>query len=188
MDDYKKFFYIINPGVLKQTYGDVSERTNLRSDLQCKSFQWYLDNIYPDAQIPRRYKVLGEVRNEAGHLCLDTMGRKENEHVGIYACHGQGGNQVFSFTMDNEIRIDDLCLDVSKSQGPVTMVKCHHLKGNQYWEYDTNTKQLHHTNSKQCLEKPLTSKEDEPRMTQCDSSRDAQRWNFRNTTIPGYSH
>ena len=42
--------------------------------------------------------------------------------------------------MDNEIRIDDLCLDVSKSQGPVTMVKCHHLKGNQYWEYDTNVR------------------------------------------------
>ena len=38
--------------------------------------------------------------------------------------------------MDNEIRIDDLCLDVSKSQGPVTMVKCHHLKGNQFWEYN----------------------------------------------------
>ena len=48
--------------------------------------------------------------------------------------------QVFSFTMDNEIRIDDLCLDVSKSQGPVTMVKCHHLKGNQFWEYNQKVK------------------------------------------------
>ena len=42
--------------------------------------------------------------------------------------------------MDNEIRIDDLCLDVSKSQGPVTMVKCHHLKGNQFWEYNQKVK------------------------------------------------
>lgn len=43
--------------------------------------------------------------------------------------------------MDSEIRIDDLCLDVSKAQGPVVMVKCHHLKGNQYWEY--NVKVIH---------------------------------------------
>ena len=41
-----------------------------------------------------RYKVLGEVRNEVSGLCLDTMGRKENEKVGIFSCHGQGGNQV----------------------------------------------------------------------------------------------
>ena len=54
MDDYKKFFYIINPGVMKQEYGDISDRNSLRSSLKCQSFQWYLDNIYPDAQIPRR--------------------------------------------------------------------------------------------------------------------------------------
>jgi len=188
MDDYKKFFYIINPGVMKQEYGDISDRNSLRSSLKCQSFQWYLDNIYPDAQIPRRYKVLGEVRNEVSGLCLDTMGRKENEKVGIFSCHGQGGNQVFSFTMDNEIRIDDLCLDVSKSQGPVTMVKCHHLKGNQFWEYNQKTRQLVHTNSKQCLEKPLTPSQNEPRMTSCDGTRESQRWSFHNTTIPGYSH
>ena len=44
--------------------------------------------------------------------------------------------KVFSYTLDKEIRVDDLCLDVAKAGGPVQMVKCHHLKGNQLWEYD----------------------------------------------------
>lgn len=44
--------------------------------------------------------------------------------------------KVFSYTANKEIRTDDLCLDVSKLNGPVTMLKCHHLKGNQLWEYD----------------------------------------------------
>lgn len=44
--------------------------------------------------------------------------------------------QVFSYTANKEIRTDDLCLDVSKLNGPVMMLKCHHLKGNQLWEYD----------------------------------------------------
>lgn len=26
--------------------------------------------------------------------CLDNMARKENEKVGIFNCHGMGGNQV----------------------------------------------------------------------------------------------
>lgn len=46
------------------------------------------------------------------------------------------GLQVFSYTANKEIRTDDLCLDVSKLNGPVMMLKCHHLKGNQLWEYD----------------------------------------------------
>lgn len=44
--------------------------------------------------------------------------------------------QVFSYTADKEIRTDDLCLDVSRLNGPVTMLKCHHMRGNQLWEYD----------------------------------------------------
>lgn len=43
---------------------------------------------------------------------------------------------MFSYTADKEIRTDDLCLDVSRLNGPVVMLKCHHMKGNQMFEYD----------------------------------------------------
>ena len=51
-------------------------------------------------------------------------------------CNGFLFLQVFSYTADKEIRTDDLCLDVSRLNGPVIMLKCHHMRGNQLWEYD----------------------------------------------------
>ncbi|XP_072903434.1 polypeptide N-acetylgalactosaminyltransferase 13 isoform X1 [Hemitrygon akajei] len=151
MDDFKDFFYIISPGVVKVDYGDVSARKQLRERLKCKSFSWYLENIYPDSQIPRHYYLLGEIRNVVTNQCLDNMGRKENEKVGIFNCHGMGGNQVFSYTADKEIRTDDLCLDVSRLNGPVVMLKCHHMRGNQLWEYDIQKHLFVHVASHLCL-------------------------------------
>ncbi|XP_048389792.2 polypeptide N-acetylgalactosaminyltransferase 13 isoform X4 [Stegostoma tigrinum] len=182
MDDFKDFFYIISPGVVKVDYGDVSARKGLRERLKCKSFSWYLENIYPDSQIPRRYYLLGEIRNVATNQCLDNMGRKENEKVGIFNCHGMGGNQVFSYTAEKEIRTDDLCLDVSRLNGPVVMLKCHHMRGNQLWEYDVQTLALRHVNSNQCLDEPSEEDKMVPTMKDC-SGIQSQQWVLRNMTL-----
>jgi hypothetical protein len=44
--------------------------------------------------MPLDYYYLGDVKNVETETCLDTMGRRTGENVGISYCHGLGGNQV----------------------------------------------------------------------------------------------
>ena len=95
MDEYKKYYYDRIGNDLGD-YGDISGRRNLRNDLQCKSFKWYLDNVYPELFIPGEAVASGEVRNAQSRQCIDSPAKSEDLHkkVGLWPCHNQGGNQV----------------------------------------------------------------------------------------------
>uniref|UniRef100_A0A4W4FNE7 Polypeptide N-acetylgalactosaminyltransferase n=1 Tax=Electrophorus electricus TaxID=8005 RepID=A0A4W4FNE7_ELEEL len=123
-----------------------------------------------------------QIRNVETNQCVDNMGRKENEKVGFFNCHGMGGNQVFSYTADKEIRTDDLCLDVSRLNGPVLMLKCHHMKGNQMFEYDAERLTLLHVNSNQCLDMPSEEDKMVPTLRDCTGG-PSQQWLLRNMTL-----
>lgn len=48
-------------------YGDVSQRVALRRSLQCKSFEWYLDNVYPEMRRYNNTLFYGEVSQQSNH-------------------------------------------------------------------------------------------------------------------------
>ncbi|EHA98356.1 Putative polypeptide N-acetylgalactosaminyltransferase-like protein 5 [Heterocephalus glaber] len=50
LDEYKEQFFLRNPGLKSMTYGNISERVQLRKRLGCKSFQWYLDTVFPELE------------------------------------------------------------------------------------------------------------------------------------------
>jgi len=186
LDEYKKYYYD-RIGWDLGNYGDVSSRKKLREDLQCKSFKWYLDTIFPELFIPGDAVASGEIRNvRQGHgpeMCVDSPAKKGDMHkpVGVYPCHNQGGNQYWMLSKQGEIRRDESCLDFATKD--VILFSCHGGGGNQNWEYSHERKRLYHPVSGKCM--ALSEKKDKLEMEVCDDNNDRQRWQFQqyNSTL-----
>ncbi|KAK4873793.1 hypothetical protein RN001_013153 [Aquatica leii] len=179
LDEYAKYYYQ-RIGNDKGDFGDITARRKLRDDLNCKSFKWYLDNIYPELFVPGDAVANGEFRNlgHGGKTCLDSPARKSDLHkpAGLYPCHRQGGNQYWMYSKTGEIRRDEACLDYSGQE--VILYPCHGSKGNQYWEYDEESKLLRHGSSDKCL--GINASKTKLIMEQCNNNSNNQRWTLEN--------
>ena len=175
MDDYQKVYFKHNQGGEDEDVGDLTERLELRKQLGCKSFKWYLDTIYPTIFKPWDSLAAGEIKSEKGK-CFD---RSKSAVVKLEGCHGQKGNQQWFYTKTGEIRNMDECLESKGYKGykgyngnqGISTRSCHGKKGNQWWEY-TDKKSIFHKSHSLCLE----AREDGIILTHCKAGKPSQNW------------
>ncbi|XP_045516567.1 putative polypeptide N-acetylgalactosaminyltransferase 9 isoform X4 [Pieris brassicae] len=181
LDDYAKYYYQ-RVGNDKGDYGDISSRLALRENLGCKSFEWYLKNIYPELFIPGESVAHGEMWIQAldRRYCLDGAVLDDTEEepgvLMLHTCHRGGGNQYWMYSKNGEIRRDETCLDYSGHD--VVLYPCHGAKGNQLWLYDPNTKLLKHGSSEKCM--AINRNKDKIVMESCKEGESRQMWNMEN--------
>ncbi|CAL8072254.1 unnamed protein product [Orchesella dallaii] len=182
MDEYAQYYYQ-TIGFEFEDMGDISERLAIRKRLNCKSFDWYMHNVYPEGFNPKTAIFNGELRNLGGKLnmCLDIVKSKKIP-VGMYNCHGLGRNQHYYYTENNEIRNYDDCLDyyMKPNFNSLNAGHCHGAKGNQQFVYNNETGLIHHPKSNTCM--TMTENQKAMIMAPCTGHLN-QRWWFLNFPI-----
>ncbi|OXB71427.1 UNVERIFIED_CONTAM: hypothetical protein H355_014115 [Colinus virginianus] len=200
MDDYKEQYFALRPELRTRSYGNITDRVELRRRLNCKSFKWYLDNIYPEMQVSgpnakapqpvfinraqKRPKIIqrGRLYHLQTNKCLVAQGHPSQKGglVVIRECDYNDQNQVWVYNEDHELILNNLlCLDVSetRSSDPPRLMKCHGSGGSQQWSFGKNNR-LYQVSVGQCMKvaDPLSHK-GYVAMAICDGSL-PQQWHF----------
>ncbi|XP_050292814.1 polypeptide N-acetylgalactosaminyltransferase 1 [Anthonomus grandis grandis] len=136
MDDYKRLFFMYQSNLENNPIvGDLTHRKQLRQKLRCKSFKWYLDNVYPEKFVPdENVFAYGQVKSEFD-MCLDDLQLPDDKvgPLGLYQCHQYlAMSQFFSLSRHGELRKENVCAEVMNEQ-EVRLTECHGHKREQYW-------------------------------------------------------
>ncbi|XP_048464264.1 polypeptide N-acetylgalactosaminyltransferase 12 [Rhincodon typus] len=194
MDEYKELYFHRNPHARLEPYGDVSERIKLREKLQCKSFKWLLENVYPDIHVPEdRPGFFGMLKNK-GMLsyCFDYNPPNEHnvagEKVILYQCHGMGQNQFFEYSSHNEIRYNtrqpEACASADPGTDYLIMRLCQEnnkpVPENQKFIFKEDGS-IYHVQTKRCLQavpNAFSNGHPGPLLRPCTDT-DHQKWFFQ---------
>ncbi|CAF1405410.1 unnamed protein product [Adineta ricciae] len=184
MDDYKRFYYMHRHDLKGKDYGDVEDRRAIRQRLNCKSFKWYLENVFPEKFIlDENVHGFGELRNPASSLCLDTLGKDEKGslQLAIFSCqNGASANQYFSLTKTDQLRREDTCALISGrgSDGTgVILSQCDYSDQSQKWTHEKNGTIVHHP-SELCLDVEGLANNDQVKLRKCQPNKRSQQWLF----------
>ncbi|OCT68677.1 hypothetical protein XELAEV_18039965mg [Xenopus laevis] len=181
MDEYKQYYYQARPSAIGKSYGSVADRAELRKKLSCKSFQWYLQNVYPELKVPEKEVISGLIKQ--GGNCLESQTRDTtgNNPIMLTQCKRSANSapaaQEWALS-DNVIRQQDKCLTISSfSTGALVMMEpCNQKDSRQKWKLKGHF--LQHIGSALCLDTHSTRALINP----CQSDLLSQQWEILQAT------
>ncbi|XP_021487410.1 probable polypeptide N-acetylgalactosaminyltransferase 8 [Meriones unguiculatus] len=165
MDKYKDMVYLAwniplqNSGI---DYGDISSRKALREKLKCKTFDWYLKNIYPLLKPISNIVCYGRMKNSLDeNVCLDR-GPAPGDSPKMARCHEFRAQNIY-YLLSGEFYVGELiakediyerqyCL--TDSGGKPTLELCSEaVKSRQhiYWDFQQG-KSIKNRDTARCLE------------------------------------
>lgn len=174
LDEYKKFYYMERP-LAKDEVMEIYTTTtnNLKDRLQCRSFSWYLQVVFPELKIPNENNLgYGELTSDHRCLQISSLGHLEmidcfsDEHVTTWALHNgtnlltaTSGGCLTAYPSDQS-RVG---LEFCKSGGEYISQRWARSRGN-----------LINLGTRMCLENLGSS----IGMSTCRNSANTQLWNF----------
>uniref|UniRef100_A0A8D3C448 Polypeptide N-acetylgalactosaminyltransferase n=1 Tax=Scophthalmus maximus TaxID=52904 RepID=A0A8D3C448_SCOMX len=145
--------------------GDVSERKELRKRLNCKPFQWYLDNVYPLLDPLRDLLGYGALMNDLKpDLCIDQGPVPGNTPI-AYPCHYYSPQYCY-YRTDGQLYIGGIkshkynsnrCLVDLGSGAYPGLYECkvaRQKKFNMLWDFEQD-RPIKNRGTKRCLEVAL---------------------------------
>ncbi|XP_050423898.1 polypeptide N-acetylgalactosaminyltransferase 35A-like isoform X2 [Adelges cooleyi] len=205
LDDFKKFFFNKRMDLLNMDYGNISERTALRTKLKCKNFEWYLENVYPEMLLPtdkadslnkklgilnkpafqpwnkriRNYIAKFMINLSSTNLCIHPINGHEtkNSRLVLRPCI-RNKEQVWYETDKEELVLSKLlCLD--SASGKPIISKCNEMGSTQRWKHADNTgTALYNLAAGTCLSVDIKKVNAEITMNICNNESSYNKWNL----------
>ncbi|XP_068559778.1 polypeptide N-acetylgalactosaminyltransferase 5 [Cebidichthys violaceus] len=181
LDEYKDLFYghgyqhLLNKKTVN--IGNLTDQIELRKKLKCKSFKWYLDNVYPDMKAPL-VKAEGLVFNRGLRKCLAL----QNGSLSFDKCDLSRKSQHFNYTWMRHVRQQDLCVAPHGKGSGFALQVCDNAKSEHRWFHKSSNSALaehliaEFVSNHMCLE--AGPQGDTLHLNPCETRNAFQKWQF----------